>query len=325
MDLLQDRREKSLERLSVLRSTLDRAEKLAGDKACVYVTGSFGRLEASEHSDLDVFIATRPGEGGGGLRRLDEIRIKAALIDATESQNFPSFSGDGRFLQSYAEQTLVDAIGAQDDDAQNTLTARLLLLLKSRCLIGQNVYEHVIDSVVQAYWRDYDGHEDAFTPAFLINDILRLWRTFCVNYEANTRREPADERLDAKIKNYKLRFSRMLTCHSAVLHLLAIHARDGAVRPEDALAMSRLTPTDRLIATRMLLPETARSVVDRMLDLYIAFLRITAVPKQDLRATFADKARENAMRAEAEAFGDAMAEAILALRPVTRLARLVVV
>jgi predicted nucleotidyltransferase len=124
MDLLRDRREKSLERLNSLKSGLGRAEVLASDKACIYVTGSFGRLEASEHSDLDVFIATREGVGGSLLLRLDEIRIKASLIDSTESERFPRFSGDGRFLHSYTDQQLVEAIGARDDDAQNTLTER---------------------------------------------------------------------------------------------------------------------------------------------------------------------------------------------------------
>lgn len=68
-ELLEQRREYVERRLSALVSHLDEAERLAGDKACVYLTGSFGRGEASEHSDLDVFIVGRGTDERPALRR----------------------------------------------------------------------------------------------------------------------------------------------------------------------------------------------------------------------------------------------------------------
>jgi glutamine synthetase adenylyltransferase len=53
---LAERRSLSTRRLSELREHLKEAEKLAGKKACVYATGSLGRLETGAHSDLDLFI-----------------------------------------------------------------------------------------------------------------------------------------------------------------------------------------------------------------------------------------------------------------------------
>jgi UTP:GlnB (protein PII) uridylyltransferase len=53
---LADRRAQTAGRLSELVSRLQAAELLAAGKACVYATGSFGRGEASAHSDLDLFI-----------------------------------------------------------------------------------------------------------------------------------------------------------------------------------------------------------------------------------------------------------------------------
>ena len=84
-------------------------------------------------------------------------------------------------------------------------------------------------------------------PAFLTNDILRLWRTFCVNYEAGTEREPEDKKAKGKLKNYKLKHSRMLTCYSAILWLLAIYAKKNSVSRDDAFAMTGMTPTERLV------------------------------------------------------------------------------
>src|SRR5277367_5502265 len=86
---LSNRRSQTSQRIEQLRSRLTAAEEIAAGKACVYMTGSFGRCEASEFSDLDLFILgknngkkERGGKEGGLLSRLDEICIKADLIEA---------------------------------------------------------------------------------------------------------------------------------------------------------------------------------------------------------------------------------------------------
>lgn len=92
MDQLAKRRTYTLNRIGEIQSRLAGPEKIARDKACVYVTGSFGRLEASPHSDLDLFILgkvdgikNREGKEGRLLKRLDEICIKADLIELTRN------------------------------------------------------------------------------------------------------------------------------------------------------------------------------------------------------------------------------------------------
>ena len=187
-----------------LRSMLKEAESLASGKACVYATGSFGRYEASLHSDLDLFIVgkteirkgkvTKPGSS---LSRLDEICIKADLIEVTRKAGIQDFSGEGRYLVHYSVEEFTKALGTPEDDVTNTFTARLLLLLESCPLLEPNVYREVIDEVIAAYWKAYEDHRTDFIPAFLGNDILRLWRTFCVNYEARTARVPDEEKLKA--------------------------------------------------------------------------------------------------------------------------------
>src|SRR4029077_19402552 len=77
-------------------------------------------------------------------------------------------------------------------------------------------YDEIVRDVIDGYWRDYQDHQANFMPAFLANDILRIWRTFCVNYEARTKREPDDKKASGKLKNYKLKHSRLLTCYSAL-------------------------------------------------------------------------------------------------------------
>ena len=224
-ELLNRRRKETAERIKSLRDALADAEALCGDRACVYVTGSFGRGETSPHSDLDLFIAGRGDLKQPELSRLDEILIKADLIEATRKLRIRDFSGDGEYLKHYTARELVEALGTPEDDVENTFTARLLLLLESSALIGEPAYQQITDEVIVAYWRDYEGHKNDFMPAFLANDVLRMWRTFCVNYEARTRSQPEREMAKRRLKNYKLKHSRLLTCYSALLYLLAVFRR----------------------------------------------------------------------------------------------------
>jgi predicted nucleotidyltransferase len=82
-EILEARRKDNQKRLERLRQDLLSAEEMAGDSACVYLTGSFARGEASGHRDLDLFIVGRGARGQRKLPRLDEICIKADLIETT--------------------------------------------------------------------------------------------------------------------------------------------------------------------------------------------------------------------------------------------------
>lgn len=287
---LANRRRQTAARIDTLCGKLVKAKEIAAGKACVYATGSFGRREASIYSDLDLFIVSKVGNDKGQdgrpqslLKRLDDIRIKADLIEVTRELEIPEFSGDGRYLAHYSVHQLTETLGKPDDDALNTFTARLLLLLESCPLIDELVYNDIIDEVIASYWKDYTDHKNNFVPAFLTNDILRLWRTFCVNYEANTTSEPTEENAKRKSKNYKLKHSRLLTCYSALLYLLAVFGAHNTVSPDDVVEMSRLTPTERLewLLGRSELKK-AHGAVGKLLERYEEFLRSTNIPEKEL-------------------------------------------
>src|SRR6516165_1865996 len=276
---LSDRRLQTKARLQTIRQRLKSAEEIATAKACVYATGSFGRGEASLSSDLELFIVgkkngkTGPdGKEGSLLKHFDDIRIKADLIEVTQNLGIQEFSGDGRYLVHYSVHDFTKTLGTPEDDVTNTFTARLLLLLESCPLVEDAVYCEIIEEVVAAYWGDYEDHKGTFMPAFLANDVLRLWRTFCVNYEARTERIPEDEKAKGKVKNYKLKHSRLLTCYSALLYLLAVFQSKQSVPPQDAVEMTQPTPTRRL---EWLLGQDscreAHDTIDKLLQQYRLF------------------------------------------------------
>lgn len=324
-ELIDQRRKETDERARQLQDQLGRARQVAGDDACVYMTGSFGRREAGTHSDLDLFIAGRDKNGTPLLRRLDEIIIKADLIEATRKLGIQEFSGDGEYLQHYSVGQLVKTLGTSDDDKRNTFTARLLLLLESRCLFGEKCYSEVIDEVIAAYWRDYADRKTEFVPAFLANDILRLWRTFCVNYEARTATDPPPKLAKRRLKNYKLKHSRLLTCYSALLYLLVVYSTRATVEPPDVVAMTQLTPTQRL---EWMLNEgscaSAQPMIREVINSYESFLSSTAESEDVLVERFLDP-KERAKFKSANNLGDLVFEVFQSIGNKNRLYRLLVV
>jgi hypothetical protein len=305
-------------RFEALRAQLGPAETLIAGRACVYATGSFGRLEAGPLSDLDLFIVVDTKDGDKGRVRaldgIDETKLKFHLITAVEKSGIAKFDAGGRYLESHGIGDFVTALGSQADDFQNTFTGRLLLLLESRPLLGRDIYGRLLDDVVHAYFRDYPDNKKNFVPSFLINDILRLWRTFCVNYEFS-RNKGSD---DIKIKNLKLKFSRMLTCYSGIMYLLSIHVAAGTVSPQDVRAMVALTPTGRLqhlqkenCLTDPKQQEKFAQMIDGILGEYSHFLEFTHRPKAEVLAEYPKQA--DIWKRSSYQFGQHLAEALVLL------------
>lgn len=310
---ISNRRSFTLRKTGELLSHLDAAQRLITGKACVYATGSYGRLEASGSSDLDLFIVgdvsdgDQKASGNSLLSHLDEICIKSDLIKATRSVDIKDFDGDGRYLVHYPVSKLTSTLGKSDDDSTNTFTSRLLLLLESKPLLGEDVYFNIVRKVLTAYWRDFDDHKDEFIPAYLTNDILRLWRTFCVNYEAKTERKPSQEKVKGKIKNFKLKHSRMLTCFSALIYLLAVYKQRNTVLVEDAEDMIRITPLERLewIQGQHELV-SAHDYAAKLVRQYEVFLEMTSIGESKLSEVFMNKEKSSAYASESRKFGNLM-------------------
>jgi hypothetical protein len=238
---LQKRIKASREKLLNVTKEAKKYPILNNEKACIYVAGSLGRLESGKRSDLDIFmIADDPNnedQSTPSISRLEEYEIFASLIRVNETLQFPKFSGDGRFLKVYELKEMLKATGSPRDDSENLFTARMLLILESHYLTNDRLYEHAIESVASHYFRDRVGKK-AFTPLFLLNDVLRYWRTLCLNYEEyrHDRNRPWWK------KNLNLKFSRKLTVYSMVLALLS-----GKISNEsDFITLSKLTPIQRM-------------------------------------------------------------------------------
>jgi hypothetical protein len=233
------------------------------------------RLEAWPGSDIDLFFLYDRAKEDGRLPWTTFLRLAARLIDATEEMGFPPFSGDGRYLELQYIRDMERVLGSPRDDSLNAFTARMLLLLESQPLSDAAIYERLLEQIIGFYYRDFADHADTFLPIFLINDILRFWRTLTLNYEHHrlmlldlVGAELERKKADSALKNYKLKVSRAATCFSMVASLTA---EPAPLRAETVFDICRTTPAVRFEPLRSHGSQTTQ-VADELDAVYDEFL-----------------------------------------------------
>ncbi len=285
MEIFEQRAKQADSRIEILRSSLAKQLKNIPESAdhpslCIYATGSLARKEATQHSDLDAFFLLSGDEKDKPLGRIRDVRILNAVLNSQESAGFPDFSNDGSYLKFLYIDDVVKCIGHRDDDYKNAFTARILLLTESTYLYGEENFRAFRDKIIDIYFQDFHNHSSDFRPIFLLNDILRFWRTLCLNYE-NSRHWRNDEdktkRSKGHLDNLKLKFSRLNICYSYICHLLS---QGPALTRENAILTSNLTPYERLQEIRKLYSDLS-SIIDVMESEYAWFLDITDKPKSE--------------------------------------------
>ncbi len=312
----------SHERLRKLTALLKKAECVSNFRGfTIFTAGSYGRLEASQFSDIDPFFIVasehRPYDG----IRLPAIRMLSEVIGICDRLRFPEFSNDGEFLQILRLDLMLSSLGSPEDDYNNYFTARMLLMLESRPLFGARIYDSALRKIVDTYFRDYPYHPKDFRPIFLINDILRFWKTLCLNYENKRNQEDERNKNKQKIKNFKLKYSRLMTCFATVAKLSAYR---GTINPNAVLAICRETPAQRLRSIAHTHPRL-RGHVKEALTQYAWFLAKTGISAEDLERNFGrEKNRQDAFD-HAARFGDTIYEIVRNLNEETGNLRYLVV
>lgn len=279
------RRERSQLKLDQFSSRLREDRHARQFDGAIFAAGSYGRLEAGEKSDLDVFVVGSTATCG----QLTGTRLLAAIADINDVLEFPCFDEEMRFYKIYTEKDLVENLGKPKDDTENSFTARMLLMLEGRALHGEQRYKELISRVIDNYFRDNKGKKD-FRPLFLLNDLLRYWRTLCLNYE-DTR---SDSRRKWRKKNLNLRFSRMTTVFATVLVLLKIKPSSA----QEFLPFTDMTPFERIATCLDEGPDLgATQAFSTLLDDYEWFLRLKDTRGDDLDLAY-DAVEEARLRSE---------------------------
>ena len=231
---------------------------------------------------------------------------------------FPPFSGDGRYLEVLYVREMERVLGSPDDDSTNAFTARMLLLLESQPVYDAELYASLLERIVGFYYRDFADHAEDFVPGFLVNDILRFWRTLTLNYEHHRRQlqDLAGEELRRKkassaLKNYKLKVSRMATCYSMIANL---SSEPRPVTADTVLELCRMTPGERLarLSDR---GDGAKEIVVRLEHAYEEFLQDVQRPEDTLLDEFASEDVRSEKLERAAGYGKLIYELLVAVVP----------
>jgi hypothetical protein len=296
-ELLEERRRFSEARLRLLRKGVAKIPELSSQPGLsIYVTGSYGRLEAHSKSDLDLFFVS---SGDHPIARTTKTLIDAALIRLAKDLDFPPFSNDAQYLEIHDLKEMLQQLGGPEDDFKNFFTARMLLLLESRPVFGDIAYRAILRRIIDAYFRDFHDHTGDFRPLFLVNDVLRYWKTLCLNYE-NRRNLPQDRANKNKhhLKNLKLKFSRQLICFSTVIPLFASRTNS----PGRVLSLAEVPPLQRL--ANLAKTEEQQGYYNHLVELYESFLKVTS--RRDVLVWIGNKRNRRTVFPQADEFGATM-------------------
>src|SRR5437868_15530330 len=89
----------SRKRLAEFRNNLETLPELREfPRLTIFAAGSYGRLEASQHSDIDVFFFVSGNGKDLQEPRTNQIRMFARVIDIADLMKFPKFSNDCEYL-----------------------------------------------------------------------------------------------------------------------------------------------------------------------------------------------------------------------------------
>jgi hypothetical protein len=205
-----------------------------GEDICVVATGSFGRMEASGESDVDFFLMhdSRVDRGQAEILKNDVASWIREVVPKAPA-------ADGAFNEVESIEEMLANVGGSGD-TNKKMTRRILLLLEGTYLYNSNLFDRFRRQTIERYVSSKITNH-ALT-LFLLNDIIRYYRTMCVDFEYKT----AEQRKDWAVRNLKLRYSRKLLYFGGVLAVAETPEREPDEKVSVLLDILHMTPLARL-------------------------------------------------------------------------------
>lgn len=235
------------------------------------IFGSLARGEWTDGSDLDWALLV---DGQVSAAHYEAMLAARVVFEARNPGSTGTFGGLA------FSHDLVHVIGGQDDSNRN-LTLRMLLLLESIPVGDAAAYERVVTGVLERFLVQPSSFASALTPRFLLNDLVRFWRTMGVDF-ADKFHDQAGKK--AVLRNVKLRFSRKLLYAAGLYACLSWYLNEKQDARTTIAHFRKLVETSPLemLADACIQFNLGKEVVSNIFDSYEIFL--VALCDQDQRA-----------------------------------------
>ncbi|WP_192363404.1 nucleotidyltransferase domain-containing protein [Mesorhizobium mediterraneum] len=292
---------------------------LPTDEGSLVVFGSLARGEYTADSDLDWTILI------DGRAESLHLKIVHSLKQKLKEADFKIPGPTEVFGGLVFSHDLVHAIGG-DEDTNKNMTRRLLLLLESTAVDAQSsreVHGRILNAILKRYVEEdanfiIGNRRKDRIPRFLLNDVVRFWRTMAVDY-ANKYRARAGDKW--ALRNIKLRMSRKLIFVSGLFMCVSWALRDTG-DSDDEFVVQKLvghlrdwTQRPPLESLAMIIEQHAPSLAADVFDNYDAFLALLDNRQQRelLERLSPDEAYEDPVFLEARRIATSFDEALTKL------------
>ena len=234
------------------------------DRFVIGVNGSYARREVTAGSDVDIFILTLDDDPT--KLKAGQVRFREYLRDQL-GLKLPA--DDGVFENPLAINAVSNRIGGREDTNDN-ITRRMLLLLEGEWIFNERLFIETRRKLLSRYLHDNLVEEKICM--FLLNDIIRYWRTICVDYEYKVEWDNKPK----AIRLIKLRFSRMMLYVAGIFAVGETFGKSAGKKLEVLTKYFAIPPLQRF---NLIVGEEGAPA----LELYASFL--SALDDNAIRAT----------------------------------------
>lgn len=266
------------------------------EDATVVLMGSWGRREVTSESDDDFMVLL-----AGGPRE----DARPSIEEVAGALGGPPPGPEEIFGQHVLLHELGERIG-RDEDTNTDLTTRMLLMLESVAICGDqaDARRALIAGYLEANVKDHRP------PRFLLNDIVRYWRTIAVDFESKMRARKGE---GWGLRNAKLRLSRKALFAGGLLPVLECYRHPVADMLGYLDERMSVPPLDRLADA--LVDRGATDAGVRALSAYDEFLAILddGDKRRELRELGVAEATESSLFARIAEIGKVLEAGFLAL------------
>ncbi|WP_412049627.1 DUF294 nucleotidyltransferase-like domain-containing protein [Hoeflea sp. Naph1] len=204
---------------------------------CLVVNGSLARKELTESSDFDAFLIA---DGS-----LDDGQVASAgklWSAAKEGAGLGDPGSSGVFSKESVINIddMVQNIGGSNDD-NSKITQRMLLVLESMPVNNIDLYNKLVDRIIERYISErITNHQ---LGLFLLNDIIRYYRTICIDFEFKT----TELGKSWGLRNIKLVYSRKLIYFAGIVMCAEMAQKSWRQKRIICRDMMKMTPIERLL------------------------------------------------------------------------------